>query len=169
MTITTHTAASCLLTVWTLGSGLGLLEKILILTVGSLMLHFTLDLFPHGFIATPVTIFKKTVPTILELVPGPVILLASILIFGNPIWFIVATGFGLLPDVLTTFLLRFEKVAEKVPFVKWSHKLHRIVHWFETDEPDGTITLHYPNHPMLAIEGVIMTGLVVVLFRQTPF
>jgi len=169
MTITTHTAASCLITVWTLKSGLGITEKILILTAGSFLLHLTLDLFPHGFIATPVTIFKKTIPTILELVPGPTILIVAIAIFGHPLWFLVATGFGLLPDLLTTFLLRFEKPAAKVPFVAWIHLLHRKAHWFEEDKPDGTIVLHFPNYPLLAVEGVFMAGIVVVLFTQPPF
>ncbi|MFH2000232.1 MAG: hypothetical protein ABIK28_11160 [Planctomycetota bacterium] len=169
MTITTHIAASCLITVFTLSSGLGLTEKVLILTVGSSLLHFALDLFPHGFIATPVTIFKKPIPTIVELFPGPLILFLTITVFGHAIWFLVASGFGLIPDILTTFLLRFERLAEKVPLLTFFHKLHRKVHWFETDMPDGKIILHLPNYPLLAVEGVIMTGIVVTLFNQPPF
>lgn len=67
-----------------------------VLSIGSLALHFLLDCIPHGFITTPWTIFKKFVPTVIELVPGSLIIAAAILVFGHPLLFLLAAAFSLI-------------------------------------------------------------------------
>ena len=52
----------------------------------------------------------------------------------------------------------------KVPGLSLIHRLHRKVHWFETDHPDGTVSYRFPNRPMLAHEYVLIISLLLALF-----
>jgi hypothetical protein len=160
MTPTTHIASSCLLTTIMMRSGAGDAVVLTVLSVGSLALHFLLDCIPHGFIATPWTIFKKFKPTVIELVPGPLILAAAILIFGHPWLFLLAAAFSLLPDICSTLVWKDKRFAGIYP-LRIVHRLHRLVHWFETDNPDGSVSHLFSNGPLLVFEAccvVLMLG-----------
>jgi len=161
---TTHIAASCLLTAYTLDSGVGTFPQLIVLSGGALLVHYALDIVPHGYIALPDTIFKKLIPTILETVPGPLILLASILIFGNPLLFILAAFFGMIPDLFTTLYVSNRGLAEKIPFAVSIHRLHRKLHWFEEDHGNGRYTFMFPKNPLLAGEVLLLAGLLAGLF-----
>lgn len=163
MTPTTHIASSCLLTTAMLHSGAGEAAVFVVLSLGSLALHFLLDCIPHGFITTPWTIFKKFMPTALELAPGPLILAASILVFGHPVFFLLAAGFSLIPDFCSTLVWNQSPAAGAYP-VRALHRLHRLVHWFETDHPDGSVTHMFPNGPLLALEACCVVLMLCVLF-----
>ena len=115
MTTTTHITASCLITALAIKSGLGPVEKLLVVAAASLVSHFIIDLIPHGFIAVPNTIFKKFIPTIFELAPGPVILLLAMATFGSPFLFLWAAGFSIIPDVVTTLTWKGNDQIVKVP------------------------------------------------------
>ena len=52
----------------------------------------------------------------------------------------------------------------KVPGLSLIHRLHRKVHWFETDHPDGTVSYLFPNRPMLVLEYVLVISLLRALF-----
>jgi hypothetical protein len=134
-------------------------------SIGSLALHFALDCIPHGFITTPWTIFKKFGPTAVELVPGPLILAGSILAFGHPFLFLTAAAFSLLPDLCSTLVWKHAMGSALLP-VRALHRLHRSVHWFETDHPDGSVTHMFANTPLLAAEAccaALMAGALFVL------
>ena len=163
MTPTTHIASSCLLTTAMLHSGAGEAAVLVVLSLGSLALHFLLDCIPHGFITTPWTIFKKFLPTAVELAPGPLILAASILVFGHPLLFVLAAGFSLIPDICSTLVWKHNRAAGAYP-VRALHRLHRLVHWFETDHPDGSVTHLFPNGPLLALEACCVVLMLGVLF-----
>jgi hypothetical protein len=166
MTVTTHIAASCLLTAYTLKTGMGEGEKVLVLSLGSLLLHYLLDLVPHGFIATPWTLFKKFIPTVLEFAPGPVILLTAILHFGHPGYFILAAGFGLIPDFCTVLLWKHRHSGRR-PFLVWYiHALHRKVHWFEAEDDQGRVLHRFPNTALLILEACLAAVLVAVLLSS---
>jgi hypothetical protein len=165
MTPTTHIASACLLTAGMLHSGAGAPEAIAVLSIGSLALHLALDCIPHGFITTPWTIFKKIGPTAAELIPGPLILAGSVLAFGHASYFLLAAAFGLLPDLCSTLVWKQSRAAALRP-VRALHRLHRKVHWFETDHPDGSVTRMFPNRPLLAAEAccaVLIAGVLAAL------
>lgn len=166
MVPTTHIAASCLLTVYTIQSSADDFTKLLTVTAGSLLAHLVLDLVPHGFIATPYTIFKKFIPTAMEIIPGPLILLSSIWLFGNPLLFLVACVCGLIPDLCTTLLWRGKERARKIPCVSLIHVVHRKAHWFETEHADGTISYLFPNRPLLVSEAICTVCLLALLFSR---
>ena len=151
MTPTTHIASSCLLTTVMVHSGAGEAVVLAVLSIGSLVLHFLLDCIPHGFITTPWTIFKKFVPTVIELVPGPLILAAAILIFGHPLLFLLAAAFSLIPDICSTLVWKHTRVADMY-LLRALHRLHRLVHWFEIDNPDGSVSHLFSNRPLLIVE-----------------
>ena len=163
MTPTTHIASSCLLTNVMVSSGAGETIVLAVLSFGSLALHFILDCIPHGFISTPWTIFKKIVPTAIELVPGPLILAAAILVFGHPVLFLLAAAFSLLPDICTTLVCKYKRLADIYP-LRVLHRFHRWVHWFETDNPDGSVTFIFRNKPLLVIEGCSVVLILGLLF-----
>ena len=163
MTPTTHIASSCLLTTVMLNSGAGEAVVFAVLSIGSLALHFLLDCIPHGFIATPWTIFKKFTPTVIELVPGPLILAAAILVFGHPLFFLLATAFSLFPDICTTLVWKYKRLADMYP-LSVLHRLHRWVHWFEKDNPDGSVTFLFRNQPLLVMEGCSVVLILGLLF-----
>jgi len=125
------------------------------LTIGSLALHFAFDCIPHGFITTPWTIFKKFLPTAVELVPGPLILAGSVAAFGHPFLFLLAAGFSLLPDLCSTLVWKQGRGSNFYP-VRALHRLHRKVHWFETDHPDGSVTHRFANRPLLVREACLL-------------
>jgi hypothetical protein len=163
MTPTTHIASSCLLTTIMLRSGAGEAVMFAVLSIGSLVLHFVLDCVPHGFITTPWSIFKKLVPTLAELVPGPLILVAAILVFGHPFLFLLAAAFSLIPDVCATLMWREPRIAGMFP-MSALQRLHRKVHWFEKDNHDGSVTPRFANGPMLAAEACFVILLLGILF-----
>lgn len=163
MTPTTHIASASLLTAGMLHSGAGAGTTFAVLTLGSLALHFVLDCIPHGFITTPWTIFKKFLPTAAELVPGPLILAGAILAFGHPFFFLLAAGCSLLPDFCSTLVWRRSRFAALYP-VRALHRIHRLVHWFETDHPDGSVTHLFPNRPLLAAEACCAVLILGALF-----
>jgi len=163
---TTHIAASCLLTACAVTSNTDRVPTLLVLTAGSLLLHFAMDLVPHGFITTPLTIFKKFLPTVAELLPGPLILFFSILMFGNPLLFLIACCCGLLPDLCTTLLWNNPQRYEKIRMVRVVHALHRRMHWFETDHPDGSVSHRFANRPLLLFEMVGTVCILVILFMH---
>lgn len=164
MTATTHISAACFIAALAVKSNLDSMEKLLVVAAASLASHFIIDLIPHGFVADPHTIFVKIAPTLLELVPGPVILLLSVAMFGSPVLFIWAAGFSIIPDVVSTLIWKGNLLVLKVPGLSLIHRLHRKVHWFETDHPDGTVSYLFPNRPLLALEGLLIASLLLVLF-----
>jgi len=145
-------------------SGAGELAVVSVLSIGSLALHFLLDCLPHGFIATPRTIFKKAVPTIIELAPGPLIFAAAILIFGHPLLFMLAAACSLIPDICSTLVWKKDSRAGGLYPLRVLHRLHRLVHWFETDHPDGSVTHRFSNGPLLAAEACCTLLMLGVLF-----
>jgi hypothetical protein len=163
MTPTTHIASSCLLTTVMVHSGAGEAVVLAVLSIGSLALHFLLDCIPHGFITTPWTIFKKFTPTAIELIPGPLILAAAILIFGHPWFFLLAAAFSLLPDICSTLVWKRTRVADMYP-LRALHRLHRLVHWFEIDNPDGSVSHLFSNWPLLAVEACLLVLILGVHF-----
>lgn len=164
MTTTTHISAACVIAALAVKSNLDSMEKLLVVAAASLASHFIIDLIPHGFVADPNTIFKKIMPTILELAPGPVILLFAIATFGSPLLFLWAAGFSIIPDVVSTLIWKGNLLVLKIPGLARIHQLHRKVHWFETDNPDGTVSYLFPNRPLLALEGLLIASLLLVLF-----
>jgi hypothetical protein len=166
MTTTTHISAACVITALVLKSNLDSLEKLLVVAAAALVSHFIIDLIPHGFIAEPSTIFKKFLPTLFELAPGPVILVFSMGVFGSPLLFLWAAGFSILPDIVSTLIWKNNRQILKIPGPALIHLLHRKVHWFETDHPDGTVSYLFPNRPMLAVEALLVTSLLLILFKK---
>jgi|GEM_PF-670203 len=164
VTTNTHITASCVIAALAIKSGFGPVEKLLVVAAAALASHFIIDLIPHGFIAHPKTIFKKFIPTFFELAPGPVIMLCAMTVFGSPLLFLWAAGFSIIPDVVTTLAWMGNNRIIKIPGLSLIHWLHRKVHWFETDHPDGTVTYLFPNRPMLALEALLVTSLLLVLF-----
>jgi hypothetical protein len=165
MTPTTHILSACVLTAGLLHFGAGPAALFAAVSIGSLALHFALDCIPHGFITTPWTIFKKFGPTAAELVPGPLILAGSILAFGHPFFFLTAAAFSLLPDLCSTLVWKRATGSALLP-VRALHRLHRSVHWFETDHSDGSVTHMFANKPLLAGEAfcaMLMAGALFVL------
>ncbi len=163
MTTTTHVTTSCLITLVTIHSRMDSLEKLLIAAGVSFISHLILDCIPHGFIADPKTIFKKAMPTLLELAPGPIILISAIWVFGNPLLFLTAACFSILPDVATTLLYKKRNLMAQIPGILFIHRIHRKVHWFETDNPDGTVSYLFPNQPLLVVEAFVTLSLLIVL------
>jgi len=166
MTTTTHIAASCLITAFTIQSGMDTVQKAAVVTAGSLLAHLILDILPHGFIATPSTIFKKVIPTITELVPGPLIMIIAIWFFNNAFFFLIASFFGILPDIITTLFYKNKKLLLNISPILAIHKIHRKVHWFETEHADGTVSYLFPNTPILALEAFFTVFILIILFTQ---
>ena len=84
--------------------------------------------------------------------------------FGSPLLFLWAAGFSIIPDVVTTLTWKGNDQVVKVPGLSLIHPLHRKVHWFETDHPDGTVSYLFPNRPMLVLEALLILCLLLVLF-----
>ncbi len=167
MTSTTHVSSSCLIAVVTLQSGLDNVQKIVTVAGSSLLLHLILDILPHGYIATPATIFKKVVPTIVEMLPPPLILIAAIWLFDNAFLFLTASFFGILPDIISTLFYKRREMIVRIPYIVFIHKIHRKVHWFETEHADGTVSFLFPNVFLLVCEAFFIVIIVTALFRQT--
>jgi len=167
MTATTHIAVSCLITTLTIQTTSNDLQRFVLVSGASLLSHFLLDLIPHGFIAKPTTIFKKLWPTVVELLPGPLILLAALSLYDNVMLFVCASFFGILPDIITTVYYKRRQLIASVPPLLYLHLLHRKIHWFETENPDGSCSYRFPPLPLLAGEGVFMLTIVFALFKQS--
>ena len=165
MTSTTHVATSCLITVISIQSCTNNVQTILVVTGGSLLAHLILDVFPHGYIATPSTLFKKIVPTVLELVPGPIILIVSIWLFEHAFLFLIAALFGILPDIITVLFYKRKERISRIPPILFIHNIHRNVHWFETENADGTVSFPLPNAILLSFEAILITSILILLFR----
>lgn len=165
MTATTHVAVSCLITVTTTQSGMNSWQQAMVVAVTSLLAHFILDLIPHGFLATPSTIFKKVIPTVTELLPGLLILLTAISLFDSPLLFLIASGCGVIPDILTTLFYKNKRLIIHVPPFLAIHQLHRKVHWFEIEHEDGTVSYRFSNFPLISLEAVFTLFLLIKLFK----
>jgi hypothetical protein len=166
MTTTTHISSACIITVIAVKSGIDTAEKFLIVACASFVAHLMLDIIPHGFIAAPHTIFKKILPTLLELGPGPVILVFAIYVFGNPLLFLWAAGFSILPDIASTLIWKNQERFCTIPGFALIHRIHRTVHWFEIDNPDGTVSYLFPSRPLLAVEAVLILSFLFLLFKS---
>ena len=125
MTATTHITVSCLITTLTVQTASSDLQLFAIVTGVSLLSHFILDLLPHGFIAKPTTLFRKLWPTLLELLPGPLILVAAISLFGNGIFFLSAAFFSVLPDIITTLYYKRKQLVSSVALLHIFPSVHR--------------------------------------------
>jgi hypothetical protein len=165
MTTTTHIAASCFITVLIIPSPIDDFHKAVIVSAGALFAHFVLDALPHGFIAKPSTLFKETLPTLAELVPGPLLLIAAVWLFDNGLLFFLASSFGILPDVITTVYYKKKKSTVSIPLLSCIHTLHRRVHWFETQHPDGSSSSRFSNKVLLAGEALLTGCILFALFR----
>jgi hypothetical protein len=71
-----------------------------------------------------------------------------------------------LPDIITTLYYTRKHLVFSVPPLLYLHKLHRKVHWFETEHPDGTCSYRYPNLPLLAAEALFTCWVAMVLFNN---
>lgn len=167
MTSTTHVATSCLITVISIQSCTNHVEKLFAASLGSLVAHFILDVFPHGYIATPSTIFKKTVPTILEFVPSPIILITSIWSFDHAFLFLIATFFGILPDMVTVLFYKKREWISRIPPLLFIHTIHRNVHWFEKEHADGTVLTPLPNGILLFFEAILISSILIALLKHS--
>jgi hypothetical protein len=166
MTTTTHISSACIISVLAIKSGIDTVEKFLIVACASFVAHLMLDTIPHGFIAEPHTIFKRILPTLLELGPGPVILIFAIYVFGNPVLFLWAAGFSILPDIASTLIWKNQERFSSVPGFPLIHRIHRTVHWFEIDNSDGSVSYLFPGRPLLAVECVLILSFLFVLFKS---
>ena len=166
MTTTTHITSSCIITVLAVKSGIDTIEKFLIVACASFLAHLILDTIPHGFIAAPHTILKKLIPTLLELGPGPVILILAIYVFGNPVLFLWAAGFSIIPDIVSTLIWKNEKRFSTIPGFSLIHSMHRMVHWFEIDNPDGSVSYQFPGRPLLFVECLLILSFLFLLFKS---
>jgi hypothetical protein len=166
MTTTTHISSACIITVLAIKSGIDTAEKLLIVACASFVAHLMLDIIPHGFIAEPHTIFKKIIPTLLELGPGLMIVFFAIYVFGNPVLFLWAAGFGILPDIASILIWLNQKRFSSVPGFPLIHRIHRTVHWFQTDNPDGSVSYLFPVRPLLAVEAVLILSFLFLLFKS---
>ena len=165
MTTTTHIAVSCFITALIIPAPIDDLNKGVVVSAGALLAHFLLDALPHGFIAKPTTLFKETIPTLVELLPGPLILLAAVWLFNNTLLFCAASSFGILPDVITTVYYKKKKDLASIPLFSYIHTLHRKVHWFETEKPDGSFSSRFSNKVLLAGEALFTCAILFSLFR----
>ena len=168
MTSTTHISVSCLITTLTLQTASGDLKRYAIVTGVSLLSHFILDLLPHGFIAQPTTLFRKLWPTLFELLPGPIMLFAAISLFGNGMFFLSAALFSILPDIITTLYYKRKHLISGFLPLLYLHILHRKVHWFETDHPDGSCSYRFPRFPLLVGEALFVCCVLLFLLQQSP-
>ena len=168
MTATTHITVSCLITSLTVQTASGELQGYALVTGLSLLSHFILDLLPHGFIAKPNTLFRKLWPTLLELLPGPIILVGAISLLGHGMLFLSAALCSVLPDIITTLYYQKKHLVSSVAPLLYLHMLHRKVHWFETEYPDGSCSYRYPILPLLAGEALFMCCVLFVLLKQSP-
>jgi hypothetical protein len=166
VTTTTHISSSCIITALAVKSGLDTWEKFFIVACASFVAHFLLDIIPHGFIAEPHTILKKVLPTLLELGPGPLILFFAICIFGNPMLFLWAAGFSILPDIVSTLIWKNEKRFSSLPGFLLIHRMHRAVHWFGVDNPDGSVSYRFPVQRFLVVEAVLIISFLLFLFKR---
>jgi hypothetical protein len=164
VTPTTHIAAACVLTVAAVRLDIDPVARYGLAAAGSLLLHLLLDIVPHGFIATPQTIFKKWMPTILEVLPGPLILGFAVWRHGQPLLFALAAFCAILPDIITTLRGWNRRLTAMVPCAQALHMLHRRLHWFEEDRPDGTTRFRFPNRPLLCMEGVFLAAVLALLY-----
>jgi len=165
MTTTTHISSACIISVLAIKSGIDTLEKFLIAAGASFAAHFLLDTIPHGFIAEPHTIFKKIIPTLLEFCPALLILGFAIYVFGNPVLFLCAAGFSILPDIVSTLIWKNQKRFSSLPGFLLIHRMHRTVHWFGVDNPDGSVSYRFPVQPFLAVEAVLIVSFLFFLFK----
>jgi hypothetical protein len=81
--------------------------------------------------------------------------------------FMCASFFGILPDIITTVYYKRRQLIASVPPLLYLHLLHRKIHWFETEHPDGSCSYRFPPLPLLAGEGVFMLTIVFALFKQS--
>ena len=165
MTTTTHIAVSCSITVLIIPFTINDFLKAVLVSAGALCAHFILDALPHGFIAKPTTIFKEALPTLAELVPGPLILITAVWLFYHTVLFLLAASFGILPDVITTVYYKKKKSTVSIPLLSCIHTLHRRVHWFETQHPDGSSSSRFSNKVLLAGEALLTGCILFALFR----
>jgi hypothetical protein len=79
--------------------------------------------------------------------------------------FILAAFWGIVPDMCTTLAwnTRNRKKFGMYPVLQL-HRLHRKIHWFENDNPDGSVTFRFSNAPLLAVEFCCAVVILVVLF-----
>ena len=165
MTTTTHIAVSCFITVRIIPLPIDDIHKAVIVSAGALFAHLLLDALPHGFIATSNTLFKETLPTLAELVPGPLILIAAVWFFDNALLFALASCFGALPDVISTVYYKKKHRMVSTPLFPYMHTIHRRVHWFEKKHPDGSYSCRFPNNVLLACEALFTCSILFALFR----
>jgi hypothetical protein len=105
-----------------------------------------------------------TLPTLAEEVPGPLLLIAAVWLFDNGLLFVLASSFGILPDVITTVYYKKKRMVS-IPLLPYIHTLHRRVHWFETQHPDGSFSCRFPNKVLLAGEALFTCCILFALFR----
>jgi hypothetical protein len=163
VTTTTHVAASCLITICAVRSGQGPATQALAASTAALLAHLALDMLPHGFVATPQTIFKKIGPTLAELLPPIIILGTAVVLFGQAHLFLTTAFFGLLPDIVSTLYYKRREFVSASLLLLTIHRLHRKAHWFEAEGADGRVVRRFPNAPLLSIEALLASSLFLAL------
>jgi hypothetical protein len=58
------------------------------------------------------------------------------------------------------------ELISRIPPILVIHKIHRRVHWFETEHEDGTVSYLFPNIPFLALETIFIVFTLILLFKQ---
>jgi hypothetical protein len=79
---------------------------------------------------------------------------------------LIATLFGILPDIITVLFYKRTERISRIPFMLSIHNIHRNVHWFETENADGTVTFPLPNAILLSFEAILITSILILLFKQ---
>jgi len=166
VTTGTHVAASCLIAVCAMRSGLRPWAQAFAASAAALLAHLVLDMIPHGFVATPKTMFKKMMPTLAELLPAAIIVGTALAFSCQRLLFLAASFFGILPDIVSVlFYKRSGLISGSSPLLA-IHRLHRTAHWFEDEQADGTVINRFHAAPLLSIEallGLCFYGLVLWL------
>lgn len=157
---TTHIAVSCLIAAGIDAAALGPGWSCGLAVAGGFSAHLALDLVPHGFIATPDTMFRKFWPTVAEIVPALAVLGWGLLRAAPPVLCMVTVAAGLAPDVVTALRAKRSGLVDGWAPARAVHVLHRRVHWFEKDLPDGTVQFRFRPVPLLAFEAVFLAGVI---------
>jgi hypothetical protein len=86
-------------------------------------------------------------------------------LFDNALLFFLAASFGIFPDVISTLYYKKKKRILSIPLLPYIHTIHRGVHWFETEHPDGSCSSRFPNKVLLLGEALFTCGILFALFR----
>jgi hypothetical protein len=130
----------------------------------NLVIHYILDIVPHGHTVNPFDMGDKLGGLYIELAVSAVIVLMTIFLTDFPVLVIISSVSSLIPDCVSTSLAKLNLPSPIKKILTNIQRFHFYIHWFEKRDEKGKRIVPLPSKFELILQGIFVILCIIMIF-----